>query len=74
MSFPHTNAARGDDVEKKIKEQYLLLIYCIVNIQEIPTNRGLSLSYDIITKEHNGTIKTESKESEGTTFVIQLPI
>ncbi len=37
------------------------------------TGLGLSLSYDIITKEHNGTIKVESKESEGTTFIILLP-
>ena len=35
---------------------------------------GLSLSYDIITKEHNGTIKVESKEGEGTTFIIQLAV
>jgi two-component system NtrC family sensor kinase len=36
------------------------------------TGLGLSLSYDIITKEHNGTIKVESKEGEGTTFIIQV--
>ena len=38
------------------------------------TGLGLSLSYDIITKEHNGTIKVESKEGEETTFIIKLPI
>ena len=38
------------------------------------TGLGLSLAYDIITKEHNGTIKVESKESEGSEFIIQLPI
>jgi signal transduction histidine kinase len=37
------------------------------------TGLGLSLAYDIITKEHNGKIKVESKQSEGTTFTIQLP-
>ncbi len=37
------------------------------------TGLGLSLSYDIITNEHNGTIKAESKEGEGTTFTINLP-
>jgi two-component system NtrC family sensor kinase len=36
------------------------------------TGLGLSLAYDIITKEHNGTIKIESKESEGAEFIIQL--
>ncbi len=38
------------------------------------TGLGLSLAYDIITKEHNGTIKVESKEGEGTAFIIQLPV
>ncbi|MEP6617284.1 MAG: two-component regulator propeller domain-containing protein [Ginsengibacter sp.] len=36
------------------------------------TGLGLSLSYDII-KAHSGEIKVETKEGEGTTFVIQLP-
>ena len=36
------------------------------------TGLGLSLSYDIITKEHNGTIKVESKEGEGSGFRITL--
>jgi len=38
------------------------------------TGLGLSLAYDIITKEHNGTIKAESKEGEGSKFIIQLPV
>ncbi len=38
------------------------------------TGLGLSLAYDIITKEHNGTIKVESKEGEGSEFIIQLPV
>ena len=38
------------------------------------TGLGLSLSYDIITKQHNGTIRAESKENEGSIFVIQIPI
>ncbi|MDP4286271.1 MAG: ATP-binding protein [Bacteroidota bacterium] len=37
------------------------------------TGLGLSLSYDIV-KAHGGEIKVESKEEEGTTFIIQLPI
>jgi two-component system, NtrC family, sensor kinase len=31
------------------------------------------LSYDII-KAHSGEIKVETKEGEGTTFIIQLPV
>ncbi|HEX5667988.1 MAG TPA: ATP-binding protein, partial [Chitinophagaceae bacterium] len=37
------------------------------------TGLGLSLSYDIV-KAHGGEIKVESKEREGTTFIIQLPV
>ena len=35
------------------------------------TGLGLSLSYDII-KAHGGEIKAESKEGEGSEFIIQL--
>jgi signal transduction histidine kinase len=37
------------------------------------TGLGLSLSYDII-KAHGGEIKVETKEGEGSKFVIQLPV
>ena len=37
------------------------------------TGLGLSLSYDIV-KAYGGEIKVESKEGEGTKFIIQLPI
>ncbi|HKR06941.1 MAG TPA: tetratricopeptide repeat protein [Bacteroidia bacterium] len=37
------------------------------------TGIGLSLSYDIIVNGHGGNIQAESKENEGTTFVIELP-
>ncbi len=37
------------------------------------TGLGLSLSYDII-KAHGGEIKVETKEGEGTNFIILLPI
>jgi two-component system, NtrC family, sensor kinase len=37
------------------------------------TGLGLSLSYDIVTKGHGGTISVESWEGEGTEFVIELP-
>lgn len=37
------------------------------------TGLGLSLSYDIITKEHGGELKVDTKEGEYAKFVIQLP-
>jgi two-component system NtrC family sensor kinase len=45
------------------------------------TGLGLSLSYEVITKVHNGTIEVQGqvdgesdKENEGTTFTINLPL
>ena len=37
------------------------------------TGLGLSLSYDII-KAHGGELSVETKEREGTKFIIQLPV
>jgi signal transduction histidine kinase len=37
------------------------------------TGLGLSLSYDIV-KAHGGELKLETKEGEGSEFIIQLPI
>jgi len=37
------------------------------------TGLGLSLSYDIV-KAHGGELKVETKDSEGSTFIIVLPI
>ena len=39
----------------------------------IGTGLGLSLSYDIV-KAHGGEIKVETREGEGSEFIIQLPI
>ncbi len=35
---------------------------------------GLSLSHDIITKGHGGTMNVESKEGEFAEFIIHLPV
>jgi signal transduction histidine kinase len=37
------------------------------------TGLGLSLSYDIV-KAHSGEIKVESKEGEGSEFIILIPV
>ena len=37
------------------------------------TGLGLSLSYDII-KAHGGEIKVDSRQGEGSEFIIQLPV
>ena len=38
------------------------------------TGLGLSLSYDIITKGHGGELMVETKEGEGTVFIISIPM
>ncbi len=37
------------------------------------TGLGLSLSYDIVTKGHGGTLSVQSVEGAGSEFVVQLP-
>jgi signal transduction histidine kinase len=37
------------------------------------TGLGLSMSYDVI-KAHGGELKVETKEGEGSSFIVQLPI
>ena len=37
------------------------------------TGLGLSLSYDIVTKGHGGTLTVTSEEGQGTEFLIRLP-
>jgi signal transduction histidine kinase len=36
------------------------------------TGLGLSLSYDTV-RSHGGILKVDSKEGEGTTFIVELP-
>ena len=37
------------------------------------TGLGLSLSYDLVTRGHGGEMKIESKEGQGSKFIVQLP-
>jgi two-component system, NtrC family, sensor kinase len=38
------------------------------------TGLGLSLSYDIVTKGHGGTLSVHSREGEGSEFIVRLPV
>ncbi len=38
------------------------------------TGMGMSISYQIITKRHNGNVKCISAFGEGTRFIIEIPI
>jgi hypothetical protein len=39
-----------------------------------PIKSVIQTSYDIITKGHDGQLEVETREGEGSAFVIQLPI
>ncbi|MGD1937562.1 MAG: ATP-binding protein, partial [Cyanophyceae cyanobacterium] len=38
------------------------------------TGLGMSISYQIITQQHNGSITCESQWGKGTTFRIRIPV
>ena len=63
----------GNGISEKIKDK-IFQPFFTTKPTGSGTGLGLSLSYDIITKVHNGTIKVESKEVEGTEFIIRLPV
>ncbi len=63
----------GNGVPDKIKDKLFQPFFTTKPTGE-GTGLGLSLSYDIVVKQHRGEIKIESKEGEGAEFIIQLPI
>ncbi len=62
----------GNGIPDKIKDKLFQPFFTTKPTGE-GTGLGLSLSYDIVVKQHNGEIKIESKECEGAEFVITLP-
>ena len=38
------------------------------------TGQGLTISHDVITEKHGGTLTFETEEGVGTTFIIRLPL
>ncbi|HSN08946.1 MAG TPA: ATP-binding protein, partial [Hanamia sp.] len=62
----------GSGMPEKIKEK-IFQPFFTTKPTGSGTGLGLSLSYDII-KAHGGEIKVETKEGEGSVFIIQLPI
>ncbi len=79
-----TTVKRNRKVEIKVKDNGIGIPQKIVDKIFQPffttkptgegTGLGLSLAYDIITKGHGGELVVETKESEGSEFIIRLPI
>jgi len=64
-------ADNGNGIPDKIKEK-IFQPFFTTKPTGSGTGLGLSLSYDIV-KAHRGEIKVETKENEGSAFIIQLP-
>jgi len=62
----------GNGIPESIKEKIFQPFFTTKPTGQ-GTGLGLSLAYDIV-KAHSGELKVETKESEGTTFIIQIPI
>jgi len=58
-----------DDIKEKIMQPFFT-----TKPTGQGTGLGLSLSYDIIVKAHNGKIDVKSKEGEGSEFRISIPV
>ncbi|MGL6267992.1 MAG: sensor histidine kinase, partial [Chitinophagaceae bacterium] len=61
----------GNGIPEKIKEKIFQPFFTTKPTGQ-GTGLGLSLSYDIV-KAHGGDLRVETKEGEGSEFVIQLP-
>jgi len=78
------SARRGDQVEIRVQDNGIGIpeatqsrifepFYTTKKAGE-GTGQGLALSYNIVVKKHGGSIAVESREGEGATFVVRLPI
>jgi len=63
----------GVGIPEAIKEKIMQPFFTTKPTGE-GTGLGLSLTYDMVVKGHGGTISVESKEGEGSEFVITLPV
>ena len=70
-SFPLFEGARGRNLIANFTTKIFQPIFTTKPTGS-GTGLGLSLSYDIV-KAHGGDTKVQSKEGEGSLFIIQLP-
>jgi len=63
----------GVGIPEAIKEKILQPFFTTKPTGE-GTGLGLSLSYDILVKGHNGILDIDSKEGEGAEFIVRLPL
>ncbi|MFY0607170.1 MAG: histidine kinase [Cyclobacteriaceae bacterium] len=68
-----TVSDNGSGIPDDIKEKIFQPFFTTKPTGE-GTGLGLSMSYDIVTKGHNGEIKVQSEVRKGTRFIIKLPL
>jgi two-component system NtrC family sensor kinase len=74
LKFYHlTIKANDNGTPKAIKDKFMQPFFTTEPAGE-GTGLGLSLSYDIVVKGHGGTITVDTKEGEGSEFMVILPI
>ena len=64
--------SNGSEIPKELKDK-IFQSFFTTKPTGSGTGLGLSLSYDII-NAHGGELKAESKEGEGSEFILELPI
>ena len=79
-----STARQGDEVEIRVRDngmgipeavrQKIFQPFFTTKPSGEGTGLGLSLSYDIVTKGHSGSITVDSQEGKYTEFLIRLPI
>jgi len=72
-SIEITVTDNGNGMPKTVKEKIFQPFFTTKPAGQ-GTGLGLSMSYDIVTKGHGGELKVETKEGEGSIFIIKLPI
>ncbi len=63
----------GNGIPRDIKDKIMQPFFTTKPTGE-GTGLGLSLSYDIVVKGHGGNLSVESREGDGSEFVVSLPI
>ena len=63
----------GGGIPDKIKDKIFQPFFTTKPTGE-GTGLGLSMSYDIVTKGHGGTLEVKTKDGEGSEFIVILPV
>lgn len=63
----------GDGIDPKILDKIFQPFFTTKPAGQ-GTGLGLSLSYDIVTRSHAGELKVQTKDGEGTEFIVELPV